>query len=594
MSAAAIEAGKAWVELRIKDVTGKDLQKVQDRFVRWGQRLTVVGAAIAAGSTAIVAGLVAAAMQFNSMGSQALDMATSAGMAVEEFSALGYAAKQSGATVEQLASGMNALNRFTVQAAQGSKAAEQTLAALGITAGDFLAASPAERLGMVADGLTGIHDEGLKAGLAMKILGRSGSNLLPMLAGGAAGLDALIQRAARLGLVITKEEAKKAHALGDAWDDLRMVWDAIVFKTGAALADSLTGIFLGAVEVGAQIGRLIKNNQGLVVTFTLLTIAAGIAGGATIAFGFTLIFLGSIASAVTAILGALSTALTVVGGVLAFLSGPMGIVLVGLGLIAAALAGLAVLWLTSTESGGQFASELAAGFTMVGAVAQYTFGGIWDSLQSGNWQLAGRVAVASLLATFQSGDTLLRTMWEDFKLWLVSLFADLGVAIASGLIAALEQALAVVNQARSALGLEAIDGGFLQAGRGVAENLGAGVKGVAKAGRDANVAEAEAALRLANQGLDLAVAAAKRAREQAAAEIPARARRRLPELGDLNETVAGGSSATGAFNAAVKGLLGRSAESVQQRIAANTDAMADWLEEIAKNTEDGMGVTVAP
>jgi hypothetical protein len=594
MSAAAIEAGKAWVELRIKDLTNKDLQKVQDRFLRWGQRLTAVGAAVAAGSTAIVAGLVAAAMQFNSMGSQALDMATSAGMAVEEFSALGYAAKQSGATVEQLASGMNALNRFTVQVARGSKSAEQTLSALSITASDFLAASPAERLGMIADGLTGISDQGLKAGLAMKILGRSGSNLLPMLAGGAAGLEALTERARRLGLVITEEEAAKAHRLGDAWDDLRMVWDAIVFKTGAALADTLTGIFLATVEVGAQIGQFIQHNQGLVVAFTALTIAAGIAGGAAVALGFTLIFLGSIASALTAILGGLSTALTVLGAVMTFLAGPVGIVLLVVNLLAAALIGLAVLWLTNTESGQQFASELGAAFTMLGSIASRTFAGIWDSLQAGNWQLAGRVAAAGLLAAFQTGDTLLRTMWEDFKLWLISLFADLGVAIASGLIASLEQALAVVNQAREALGLEAIDGGFLQAGRGIAQNVGAGVKGIAKAGRDANVAEAEAALRLANQGLDLAVAEAKRAREQAAAESGARSRRQFPAPPELSETVRGGESATGAFNAAVKGLLGRSAESVQERIARNTDAMNDWLADIAKNTEDGMGVTVAP
>jgi hypothetical protein len=592
MSTAAIKAGKAWVEMRIRDLTQADLDKVQERFTRWGARLTVVGAAITASSTAIVATLVAAAMHFNSMGSQALDMATSAGMAVEEFSALGYAAKQSGATIEQLGSGMNALNRFTVQVAQGSKAAEQTLAALGITASDFLAASPAERLGLVADGLTGISDEGLKAGLAMKILGRSGSNLLPMLAGGAAGLDAMSERARRLGLVITAEEAAKAHALGDAWDDLRMVWDAIVFKTGAALADTLTAIFLGAVEVGAQIGHLIKNNQGLVVAFTAITIAAGIAGVAVTIFGGTLIFLGLVANGVTASLSLLSIAATAAAAVMTFLSGPVGIALLVLTALAAALVGLGILWLTQTESGRQFASELGAAFSMLWSIATRAFQGIWDALQAGNWQLAGRVAVAGLLAAFQTGMTFLTKMWEDFRLWFTSLFADLGVAVASGLIAAIEQALAVVNQARTALGLDEINGGFLDAGRTIATNVGSGVKKQAQAARDNNVAEAEAALRLANRGLDLAVAEAKRAREQKAAEGAGRAKRNLPNFGDLNEKVLGGESSAGAFNAAVKGLLGRSAESVTERIAANTDKMLEFLGGIEDNTAGGLGVEV--
>ena len=49
-------------------------------------------------------------------------------------------------------------------------------------------------------------------------------------------LNAFIDRARELGIVITGEEAAKADALGDAWDDLKPVFSAITFQTGAALS----------------------------------------------------------------------------------------------------------------------------------------------------------------------------------------------------------------------------------------------------------------------------------------------------------------------------------------------------------------------
>jgi hypothetical protein len=65
--------------------------------------------------------------------------------------------------------------------------------------------------------------------------------------------------------VITGEEAAKADALGDAWDDLKAVFGAIAFQTGAALADTMQTL-IELTITGAQ-ARLefVRNNQGLVI-----------------------------------------------------------------------------------------------------------------------------------------------------------------------------------------------------------------------------------------------------------------------------------------------------------------------------------------
>ena len=81
----------------------------------------------------------------------------------------------------------------------------------------------------VARALSLETNETKKAALAQEIFGRSGQAMLPMLRDGEEGLLALMEEAKRLGLIMSKEDAKAAADLKDAWTRL---WSAA--KMGVA------------------------------------------------------------------------------------------------------------------------------------------------------------------------------------------------------------------------------------------------------------------------------------------------------------------------------------------------------------------------
>lgn len=211
MSADGVKAGRAYVELSVKDKIGQGLKRAKERLAAWGQGLAAVGTGVSAFSGSILGGLGAAVRRFADVGSELNDMSTATGVSAETLSALGYAAKQTGVDLGALHLGLRGMAKFTALVASGSKGAAKTLDQLGISAGAFMAAKPEQRLALLADGLRNVPDPGLRAALAMKTLGKSGEALLPMLAEGSAGLNAFIARANELGIVITDEELPVPH-----------------------------------------------------------------------------------------------------------------------------------------------------------------------------------------------------------------------------------------------------------------------------------------------------------------------------------------------------------------------------------------------
>lgn len=276
MSVEGVKAGKAYVELSILDRTSKGLDVAKQKLASWAQGLAIAGGGMIGAAGAIFAPLGKAVADFVAQGSQLDDIRQMTGVSAEMLSALGYAAKMSGTELTAVHAGLRGLAKFTEQVASGGKAAVGMLGLLGIAANDFLAASPDQRLALVADGLAKVRDPALRAAMAMRMLGKSGEALLPMLADGSAGLNDLVQEARDLGLVISDEDAAKAAKLGDAWDQLGMALGAIAFRTGAALADVMTTISNIVVRGAVMVGQFIAANQTLVLI--LASVAAAVAG----------------------------------------------------------------------------------------------------------------------------------------------------------------------------------------------------------------------------------------------------------------------------------------------------------------------------
>jgi len=143
--------------------------------------------------------------------------AQSAGLAVEEYTALQYAAKLAGVEAGSLNSAMARLNRTIAEAAVGGNNQEAAFTRIGIAVrdsagnlktGDVILAEIADRFKELPDGVQ-------KSAIAMELFGRSGTQLIPLLNGGADGLADFRKEAEALGLVMSDTQAAQAEVFND-------------------------------------------------------------------------------------------------------------------------------------------------------------------------------------------------------------------------------------------------------------------------------------------------------------------------------------------------------------------------------------------
>lgn len=266
-SARGIRAGAAYIELFVSDsklVRGlekasKKLKAFGDVITGWGQKMAAIGAAI-------TAPLVGSAKAFSEMGDRIAKASARTGVSVETLSELAYAADLSGANLEILEGSLRKMQKAIIEAAEGSESATDALSKLGLTVENLRGLSPDQQFKLIADRLSQIKSPALRAALAMELFGKSGTQLLPLMADGAKGIEALQQQARDLGLTMSTEDAKAAEALNDTFDTLWKVLKQGVFIIGSALAPTLKSVCEWIINTVVTTTAWIKQNKDLVVT----------------------------------------------------------------------------------------------------------------------------------------------------------------------------------------------------------------------------------------------------------------------------------------------------------------------------------------
>ncbi len=228
-SSRAIEAARAFVKIFVDDTPLKrGLTTLTTRLTAAAKGVAGIAAslgtaAVAGGIGLIVSGMSAAAAsvwRFSEAAAGIDDIAQRTGASAEALSQLRYAAEQSGANLEAVEKGMRKLGDVTTQAANGSKSAAAALASVGLSAEQLLAMPVEDRFLAVAQGISQIQDPAAQASVAMDLLGKSGADLVPMMADGAGGIRALMAEADKLGMTISGEQAAAAAVFDDKWQGL--------------------------------------------------------------------------------------------------------------------------------------------------------------------------------------------------------------------------------------------------------------------------------------------------------------------------------------------------------------------------------------
>lgn len=214
------DAAKAKAEVKSFD----DL--LQGAGSRLGAAFAGPAATAAVGVTAIgTAAIGAGVALFNltktaaDYGSTIFDASKKTGLHAEALSAMDFAAKQSGTSLEQITGGIAKFAKNVGAAADDTKKATKFLEDFGITPQAALAdldGALGKVFKRIIDAPPGIE----RMTLAQKAFGKSGADLLPFIDSFDGDLGKLIKRAKDLGVTINDDAAAAADKFGDQLDEL--------------------------------------------------------------------------------------------------------------------------------------------------------------------------------------------------------------------------------------------------------------------------------------------------------------------------------------------------------------------------------------
>ena len=240
MAGKEVRAGKAFVEVTLRNKLQAGLEQAAKQLKAFAALTGAIGAGLTGASAAILGPIAAAVKQFSDVGDAVQKMATRTGMSAEAVSELAYAANNAGTDIETLESCLTRMQKTVVEAARGSDGAQQALARLGLSAASLASLSPDRQLEVIGDRIAGIQNPALRSAAAMEVFGKSGAQLLPLLSGGAAGLQAMRDRARALGLTISTDAANGAAMLNDALGTMWATVRGLTLNIGSALAPIVT------------------------------------------------------------------------------------------------------------------------------------------------------------------------------------------------------------------------------------------------------------------------------------------------------------------------------------------------------------------
>lgn len=188
------------------------------------------GAAIGTAAAGAAAGMYKMATSSASVADDVDKMSQKIGVSREAYQELSFALSQSGTDVSKLQTGLKTLS---TQAEKGNKYFDQ----LGISLTDINgnAKTQEELFYDVTNALQSMEAGTEKTAIATTLLGKSGTELMPLFNGAAGSLDEMRQQAHDLGLVLEDEVIDNGVNLTDTLDQMKRSLGAVMTQLGARL-----------------------------------------------------------------------------------------------------------------------------------------------------------------------------------------------------------------------------------------------------------------------------------------------------------------------------------------------------------------------
>jgi hypothetical protein len=397
-----IQAGRAAITVELlRNKLSAGIAAAQKQLNAFAASTAKIGAGMSAGAVGVIAPITAAVRSFADAGGAIDDISQRTGASAEAISGLGYAAKMSGSSIEDIEKGIRTMQKGI---AGGSKVLEE----MGLDPATLASMSPDEQFAAIADKIAAIQDPAARVSAAMEIFGKSGANLLPLLSTGSKGIDALRAEARSLGAEMSGEDAAAAAVLGDSIDMLGTSFSGLVNTIGATVAPMFTAV-LGLMTAGVvQVREFIANNKGLVIAVTLGAVALGVLGAGFITAAALAYGLSVAIGVVTSVSAAAGTVMAVLGTIL---TGGVGVAIAA---VVVGLIGLAGYFAYTSGAGGKAMDWLGAKFQMLQDIVGPVFQGIQDAMKGGNFQLAAEILWLGIQVAWTKGTADIRAAWDQW------------------------------------------------------------------------------------------------------------------------------------------------------------------------------------
>jgi len=207
---------------------------------------SVTGGVLALGAGLSAAGVVAFAKGAIDAADNMRDLSQKTGVSVENLSRFQQAAEKSGTNIDEVGKAMIKLGKNMYEAAKtGSGPAANALRDIGLSATDASGRLvPAEeQMLRITERLSQIPDAGRRSALAIDLMGKSATNLVPMFMEGRQAIEGL-------NATISTEFANKA----DAYNDSLAATKAVFGQIGMEIANQLLPYLSSAVDWISKVG----------------------------------------------------------------------------------------------------------------------------------------------------------------------------------------------------------------------------------------------------------------------------------------------------------------------------------------------------
>jgi len=319
----AISIGDALLKLGVdtKDLD-KGLKGVKNTIQKHHK---AIGLAMAAASAVIVGSAIKSVQAYAKMGDEVHKMALRTGFATESLSRFKYALEIGGAELGTLEKGVKKLSMSISDAKDGLATYTREFDKIGVGVEELEGLSPEDQFMKIALAVAAIEDPMERASSAQKLFGRAGTAMLPMLADGAEGLEAMLAEAEQFSPIFGTEASEAAAKLTDIMGQLGGTTNKLKVVIAEALIPTLIPLIEQVRDAAAGFSEWAAEHPGLAQGITILGIALG--AGAPLMLG-----LGFLTTGLKAATGAM---VGLTKAVIAFALTPLGALLVGLGMIAA-------------------------------------------------------------------------------------------------------------------------------------------------------------------------------------------------------------------------------------------------------------------